>query len=308
MPLIEYKSKKFKPESMNIIYTANEIIDEYQDQGFSLTLRQLYYQFVARDYIPNTMRSYKRLGSIINDGRMAGLIDWEAIEDRTRNMKENGHWTNPASMLRTCELAFAIDKWKRQKYAPEVWIEKEALVGVIEPVCNKLDIPYFACRGYVSQSEQWAASRRFLQAAEDGRVPIIFHLGDHDPSGVDMTRDNNDRLNLFVETDGVEMGYEVEEFAHVEVDRLALNMDQIRHYNPPPNPAKITDSRAKGYIRTYGRNSWELDALEPKVIETLIREAVEDIRDEKKWQESLDEEERGKKLFTNFIEQAEAEE
>ncbi len=266
MPRIQYQETTFRPATMVVIEQANTIIEEYQRQGFLLTLRQLYYQFVSRALIENTQRSYKRLGSIVNDGRMAGLIDWNSIEDRTRNLEKNSHWEGPGAIVRTCAEQFRVDRWATQKYQPEVWIEKEALAGVIEEICQTLDVPFFACRGYVSQSEQWRAGRRFHVHQNQGRVPIVLHLGDHDPSGIDMTRDNHDRLQIFARFG-------------VEVRRLALNMDQVEEYGPPPNPAKQTDARFEGYVAEYGDESWELDALEPEVIGELIRTAVEDLAD-----------------------------
>lgn len=80
MPAIEYVPKTFKPEKIDLIKKVNNIIGEYEIQGYSLTLRQVYYQLVARDVIPNNERSYKNLGVLINDARLAGLIDWEAKE------------------------------------------------------------------------------------------------------------------------------------------------------------------------------------------------------------------------------------
>jgi len=157
-----------------------------------------------------------------------------------------------------------------------VWIEKDALVGVIERICAELDVPYFSCRGYTSQSEMWAASRRLADYMDDGQQPVILHLGDHDPSGKDMTRDITDRLNLF---------------SHgIDVDRLALNMDQIDQYDPPPNPAKITDARAEVYIAEFGKSSWELDALEPSVLSGLVRTAVATMRDDGLWDAAVEEE------------------
>jgi len=91
MPKIAYKDKNFSPSTLAVIDQANEIIDEYQTDGLKLTLRQLYYQFVSRALIANKQSEYKRLGSIINDARLAGLVDWKAIEDRTRNLKRNSH-------------------------------------------------------------------------------------------------------------------------------------------------------------------------------------------------------------------------
>ena len=263
----KFQEHKFNKTSVEIIAAANEIIREYSRQGFSLTLRQLYYQFVARAMIENTQRAYKRLGAIISNARLAGLVDWSAIEDRTRELERQNHWDSPADIIESAANGYALDKWEDQDCRIEVWIEKEALTGVIEPICEELDINYFACRGYVSQSEQYAAGKRHARYIDGGQDVLILHLGDHDPSGMDMTRDNQTRLDLF------------SWHAGVDVRRIALNMDQVEQYSPPPNPAKMTDSRSGEYCSQYGDDSWELDALEPKVIKELIRDEVYKRRD-----------------------------
>ncbi len=268
--LIKYIDKKFEPGLLKKIEQANSIIKEYQKAGFDLTLRQLYYQFVARDLIPNTLREYKKLGDVINNARLAGLVSWSAIVDRTRNLQKNSHWNGPADIVDTCARSFQIDKWADQKHRVEVWVEKDALIGVVEQACRPLDVSFFSCRGYTSQSEMWAAGQRLKEFAEEHKqTPVIIHLGDHDPSGVDMSRDIADRLELFM--------------GGLEVNRIALNMDQVQKYNPPPNPAKITDSRAAEYIKIHGDESWELDALDPKVLLALIKKTVLSYRDEDLW-------------------------
>lgn len=265
-----YKPKRFIPAHRDMINKANAIIEEYAAQGFELTLRQLYYQFVSRDLLPNTLQSYKALGSILNDARLAGLVDWEAIVDRTRFVRSQAHWDDPAQIVRACANQFRVDMWQEQPNHVEVWIEKDALVGVIEGVCNDYDVPFFSCRGYTSQSELWASARRLaaIKESKDGKC-VVVHLGDHDPSGIDMTRDIRERLEMFG--------------ADVEVRRVALNMPQVEHFNPPPNPAKTTDSRASSYIREHGTESWELDALEPAEIVAIITRQIEGLRDLSRW-------------------------
>ena len=266
-----YIKKRFSASSAMIITQANDIIFEYKNQGFNLTLRQLYYQFVSRDIIPNSQKEYKRLGSIINDARLAGLIDWSDIEDRTREMQKNSHWTSPESILAAVAEQFAFDRRIDQPFYIEVWIEKDALSGVISGICSELDVPYFSCRGYTSQSEMHAAAMRFVDNQVNyDREGFVLHLGDHDPSGIDMTRDIEERLNIFYKSHCLENGIE----DSISVLRLALNMDQIQQYNPPPNPAKSEDSRFRDYVKKYGKKSWELDALEPSVIVELIRSHV----------------------------------
>jgi hypothetical protein len=280
MPLICYVPKAFRADTQTRINQANEIIAEYQAQGFKLTLRQLYYQFVSRDLISNTVQSYKSIGDVVNDGRLAGLIDWDAIEDRTRNLRSSPHWSSPRSIVRACADQFAVDLWDGQESYVECWIEKDALVGVIEGICTELDVPYFACRGYTSQSEMWGAAQRLMEREKAGKKTFIIHLGDHDPSGIDMTRDIQDRLELFGST--------------VVIHRIALNFDQVENYDPPPNPAKTTDSRYESYRALYGEESWELDALEPRTIVDLIRDEIEVHIDQDAWEEALSRQQTGR--------------
>lgn len=164
--------------AVDLIASAEGICESYRTQGYDLTLRQLYYQFVSRGLIPNNQQSYKQLGSVINKARMAGLLDWDYIVDRTRNLRGTSHWSDPASVVRSAAYSYRLDKWSDQPVRVELWVEKEALAGVIERTAAELDLDWFACRGYVSQSEQWAAGRRFLNYIENGQRIVVLHLGD----------------------------------------------------------------------------------------------------------------------------------
>lgn len=302
MPLIQYKFVNLRKESRKIVDMANDILEEYQAQGYSLTLRQLYYQFVARDLFPetwrdkktgstNNMKSYKNLGNIVNDARLTGLMDWLAIVDRTRGLTAWDSWDSPYDIMQGTVEGYHEDLWAKQDWRIEVWVEKDALAGTIEPICRKLDVPYLSCRGYTSQSEMWQAAMRLKRFTENDQQVLIIHLGDHDPSGLDMTRDIRDRMEMFG--------------ADVEVDRVALNMDQIRKLKPPPNPAKVTDPRAKGYIRKFGRVSWELDALEPKYIHALIEKAVGRKRIDSRWKKSVKVQEKNRKRLSKLADELE---
>lgn len=286
MPKIQYKEINFRPKSLELIGLVNQVINEYKAQGYGLTLRQAYYQLVARGYIPNNERSYKNIGNLINDGRLASLIDWTAITDRTRNLRGNSHWSNPSDVIASAKYSYLLNKWKGQPNYVEVWVEKDALVDIVGQACRPLDTPYFSCRGYTSQSEMWSAAQRFIRQG-DRENRIIIHLGDHDPSGIDMTRDIQERLTMFG--------------ANVHVKRVALTMEQIETYNPPPNPAKMTDSRCWKYIENFGYESWELDALEPKMLTNLITEQVTMYRDDEIYQAVCDREDREKEELQMLV-------
>ena len=288
MPRIMYKDLEIGRKRLEIIDRVNGLIEDYQAQGYVLTLRQLYYQFVARGWIANDQKEYKRLGEIVNDGRLAGLIDWHAIEDRTRELGGGSHWTGPDEIIQSAADGFRVDKWTDQPYRIEVWVEKDALEGIVAQAALKLDVNYFSCRGYTSQTAMWNAGIRLKEYVEGGQDVIVLHLGDHDPSGLDMSRDIKERLTTFME----------DSFWNLTFERIALNRDQIEKYNPPPNPAKITDSRYAAYTAQFGKDSWELDALEPGVISQLITDAVLKHRDTKKYNRRVKKEERGRSLLS----------
>ena len=272
-----YIEKNVRAKKLNLISDSLDIIQEYDEMGYTLTLRQLYYQLVARDIIPNSEQSYKNLGVAVKDGRELGMIDWDAIEDRTRNLESLSHWDGPAEILSAVAEQYRRNLWENQPFYVEVVVEKQALEGVIGRICDHLDVPYMAAKGYISTSEMHAAAMRYVNALEDGRTPVIIHLGDHDPSGIDMTRDIIDRAELYI-------GYHISN--ELVVERIALNYDQIEEYNPPPNPAKESDSRAAVYVAQFGHSSWELDALNPDTLDGLITSAVLQFRDNDIYQEN----------------------
>ncbi len=260
--------------SLELLTHIGLIMLEYSEQGYVLTLRQLYYQLVSRDIIPNSVREYHRIGNVVSRGRLAGLIDWGMIEDRVRTPQSRTHWDSPAEILETAAAGYYRSRWENQGNYVEVWCEKDAVSNIIQPVCRKYDVTFMANRGYSSQTAMYRASKRLLNASRDGKKLRVIYLGDHDPSGIDMTRDIRDRLGVFILGDGLSFG---------AVDRIALNMDQVHEYSPPENPAKVTDSRFQGYVDIYGYSSWELDALEPSVLSELVENKIKEFIDTDEW-------------------------
>jgi hypothetical protein len=274
-----YRSINFRESSLALIDTMNGICDDYMAQGFVLTVRQLYYQLVARGIIPNTERSYKNTTSLANDARLAGLMDWDAIEDRTRAFSKRPRWDSGNEILASVAQQFHMDMWEDQPNRVFVIVEKEALAGVLEGVCRRFDMPLLAARGYPSGTVLREFANTDLDAAyAESQQPVILHLGDHDPSGIDMSRDLTERVELFSNGRGA-----------VEFERIALNMPQIQQQKPPPNPAKVTDSRFESYRRLFGEESWELDALTPDYLVKLVEKHVRKYIDKDRWQDRVEE-------------------
>lgn len=259
----------------------NTILEEYRNDGYVLTLRQLYYQLVSKDIIPNNDREYAKLSNILKKGRMAGIVDWSAIEDRVR-VPKLPYWVRDVQhAIQDTIEQYRVDRMQGQQRNIEIWVEKDALSNVLFRVTSKYHIRLMVNRGYSSISAMYDAHRR-LRSGD-----VILYFGDHDPSGKDMIRDIRERMEEF--------GREV------DVRPVALTMEQIRRFNPPPNPAKITDPRAKWYIQEYGRTSWELDALPPRELIRLAEEAVEELIDLDQYNRCLDREQRDIEELRSFF-------
>ncbi|MEN6368547.1 MAG: hypothetical protein ABFD77_02480 [Thermotogota bacterium] len=312
--------REFRGDGPAIIERCAEILEDYAQQGYTLTLRQIYYQLVSHDLFPDDRRwsqvpgtnrwvrdpngtknadpNYKWLGELVNKGRMLGILDWDLIEDRARETVTPTHWKHPSEIVKAAAEQFRIDKWEDQPVHVEVMAEKDAVSGILEPVCRSLDVSFTANRGYSSQSFMYRRGKYLQGKLLEGKKVLVVYLGDHDPSGLDMDRDIEERLRLFAGIDGefADEGtqYAVEDGASFEILRIALTRKQIAHYAPPPNPAKLTDARAKSYVALHGDESWELDALEPKVLADLVKRAVRSVRDEGLWVLAVEREEQMK--------------
>ena len=272
-----------------LLAASQAVIEEFSAEDIALTVRQLYYQLVSRDIIPNNERAYKRLIELITKGRMGGHIDWSAIVDRGRVTEMPSHWDSPGDILRSAKESYRLDRWGNQPYFVEVWCEKDALSSILEPICNRWHVRYLAGHGYLSTTAVYDAAKRFDAEVAVGRTPVVVYIGDHDPSGHDMSRDISDRL--FILTRGQD----------VEVNRLALTSEQVRQYDPPPNPTKVTDSRAADYIAEFGHDSWEVDALNPRVLEELVTDTIEDLLDFGPYEEILEREEEDREQIREAI-------
>lgn len=341
-----FRSTAFRPASKLLVEQCNDIVDDYQSQGLRLTLRQLYYQLVTKNIIVNSERSYQNLSALVSNGRLGGKVDWSAIEDRVRQPRKAGEFDNLQDLINAAIHSYRLPRWKGQMNYVELWVEKDALAGVLEPITRQYHATLMVNRGYSSQSAMYEASKRFLRnrkttvnrkgcpncrrelgedalrlgMTEEGEAAVkiaikglsekkraawfedhkdevaeyttgrwecqnmrcewegtdaeakptarvtrnlkLFYLGDHDPSGEDMVRDIADRLAMFKVPD-------------LEVRKIGLTIAQVRKYNPPPNPAKLSDPRAEEYIKKFGPHSWEVDALPPNVLTSLIKVAFD---------------------------------
>ena len=294
MAKVKFKEIQMSRSSKASLGLINSIIDDYSRDGYTLTLRQLYYQLVSRDVIPNNDKQYKKLSRILKEGRLAGIVDWEAIEDRLRKVSKVTTWNTPKQILETAKRQFTLDRLQDQETYLEVWVEKDALSQVVERAASQYQVPVLVNRGYGSVSAIFETYKRFSnELSHDKKKAIILYLGDHDPSGLDMVRDIRERLSFMLQRDGFQY--------LVEVQHIALTKEQIQQYSPPPNPAKLSDTRAKKYIKEHGAVSWEVDALEPRVLNQLIVDEILSIIDIDKYEKWKELEKQQKSQIEKFI-------
>lgn len=288
------KAKRWSEEKLLLVKICDQILRGYIGQGYRITVRTLYYQCVSRNVIPNEERSYKNLTNLVNDARMDGLLDWDVIEDRGRRPIVRPRWGDGKNFMEAVAPQYHTDMWETQPYRVFVVVEKDALAGVLESTCHEYDVPLLAAKGYPSVSSvrdlvlkeimphmypDWKgrANPGQPKSREDRQVITFLHMGDHDPSGIDMSRDLEERLTIFGEGQFI-----------LNFKRIALNMEQIEERNPPPNPAKSTDSRFKDYQDKFGDESWELDALPPDYLNQLLTDEITALIDDDAWKERED--------------------
>ncbi len=292
-----------------------EVVNYYEKIDIKLTNRQLYYQLVGKDYIPNFTEVYDRICTCIKDLRYAGVIDWDTIEDVARVARKHIEFDDVTDGITWLSYTYRRERWQDQEYYLEMYCEKEAGISTLKPVTMEYHIHFGYNKGYSSAAALYVLAQRIsYQMSKDKKV-VILYFGDHDASGLDMVRDIRSRITEFLEGGVISLWqkYEFEtEFydseckiegdydcfdsyeadwrpvfendwlpdklkdreINFEIVPVSLNMEQIKKYNPPPNPAKMTDPRAAWYIEKFGKVSWELDAIDALELREIAKIAI----------------------------------
>jgi hypothetical protein len=229
------KQKWFKDKAQ-LCKEIVEVVDRYSRSGYVLTLRQLYYQLVSINAIRNDDVVYKKLSAILDDLRQAGIIDWDAIEDRGRRPQIPYYVEDVADALNDTIRHYRRDRQTGQKNHIEVWTEKDAISGILSRVTNKYHVHLVVNKGYSSNSAMYAAYKRFVAELKEDKDVYILYFGDHDPSGLDMIRDIRERTLHFLassehadsflpEASDPDWGFIEEYFAENDLDYHTLYED-----------------------------------------------------------------------------------
>ena len=221
-----------------------------------MTVRQVFYQATVRDIVEKTEAGYTKVQTDLVLMRKAGALPYDWLADNTRWQRKPRTFASIQQALDDTARLYRKALWADADCYVEVWLEKDALAGVILPVTAMFDVPLMVARGYASLS--------FLHTAAEyiGTIEVptyIYHLGDFDPSGVNAGEKIEQTL------------LEMAPSADIHFQRLAVTPDQIADWDLPTRPTKATDTRAKG----FGDISVELDAIEPDALREIVRQAIE---------------------------------
>lgn len=275
-----------------------DIVREYAEDDYTLTLRQLHYQFVKSNWIVNHDTAYKKLGNILDDCRYSGIIDWSAIEDRGRKPHLLYSVTDPDDALQDTVDQYRLDRQDGQRNAVELWTEKDALSGILQRTTDRYHVRLVVNKGYTSSSAIYGAYQRIIHNISNEKMTTILYFGDHDPSGLDMIRDITDRLTLMLEKGR----WEIEDASNVfQIIPIGLTMQQIKKYKLPPNPTKLTDSRSAGYVKKFGKTCWEVDALNPRTLTQIVDDHIREQIDIGLYEETMEREAKDIVTLKKFI-------
>jgi len=212
---------------------------------------------VSRQVLENSRSAYQKLSNALVDARREGIIPWEWLEDRLRQVRRVGMWSDLADFAETCCQAYRRDVWPTQPRLVEAWLEKDALSGLFGYALEPYGVTLNVGRGY----DGWDSIHRAARRYGNGQDVTVLYFGDFDPSGEDMVRSLKERL--------AECGSEP------EIVKVALNEADIERYDLPPNCTKQTDKRRADFVKRYGDRCVELDALPAAVLRDRLVTEVE---------------------------------
>jgi hypothetical protein len=225
--------------------------------GWPMTVRQVYYQLVSRQVIENSRSRYQAVSDALVAARKEGVITWQWIEDRLRRPRHVAMWDDLPAFAGDAKDWYRRDVWATQPGFLEVWLEKDALSGIVGDVLTPYGVTLNVGRGY----DGWASIRNAADRYGDGEGVTVLYCGDFDPSGEDMVRSLRERLAALDSAP--------------EIVKVALTFDDLARYQLPPDFTKASDSRRASFVARFGDVSVELDALPADVLRERLRADVE---------------------------------
>ena len=221
-----------------------------------MTVRQVFYQATVHGLVEKAQSGYVKVRDDLTLMRRAGELPYSWLADNTRWQMKPDTFNNVEEALEETARLYRKSLWADADSYVEIWLEKDALSGVVYPITSRYDVPLMVARGYASLSFLHSAA----DCINDLTVPAyIYHLGDFDPSGVNAGENIEENLR------------EMAPNAEIHFERIAVNQEQIAEWDLPTRPTKEKDSRSKN----FGEVSVELDAIEPDMLRAIVQKAIE---------------------------------
>lgn len=226
------------------------------EAGEPMTVRQVFYQATVRGLVEKAESGYAKVQTDLTIMRRTGELPYRWLADNTRWQRKPDTFDGVEAALRATAAFYRKDLWVDADSYVEIWLEKDALSGVVYPVTDLFDVPLMVARGYASLSFLHSAAEYINSLS----VPaFIYHFGDFDPSGVNAGEKIEETLR------------ELAPEAEINFQRVAVTPEQIDRWNLPTRPTKTTDTRSKN----FGDVSVELDAIEPNLLRLLVEVTIE---------------------------------
>jgi hypothetical protein len=227
-----------------------------------VTVRQVFYQAVNRGLVPKSeSKGYRVVQRRLCVLREVRCILHGHIVDGTRYVHGHPRHRSLDEFTAYAAGSYRRDYWADSPVRVEVWLEKDALTGVLRPtVIDECGLNLYVTRGFASVSYLQEAAE---EIEHDGRPTYVYVLTDFDPSGISIAEKVEEELIGRAPS------------SDITVERLAVNREQIDRWQLPTRPTKSDDSRAKGFLQVHGTESVELDARPPDALRRLVKEAIE---------------------------------
>lgn len=232
-----------------------------------LTVRQVYYQLASAGLVPLSRKGYRQAQRLLLRVREEGIVPWSYFADRARQVVKPSQWEDVQDFADTVGRAYRRDLWRAQPHHVEIWLEKDAMSGMVADITEPYGVGVHVCRGFSSATfvHEAAAALALLD-----KPKFIYYLGDHDPSGLSIEKAVRERLESFG--------------AAFKFYRLAVTLDDIAMFDLRPLEAKKTDSRYRRYVADHGTETIELDALPPTELRKRLTNAITAHIDTGEWE------------------------
>lgn len=249
---------RFTAAIENLLCAVDGILNQYTQP---ITVRQMFYRLVAAQLIENSGQQYARVSRVLTKARKIGRISADAFVDRTRRVYELSTWSGLRDFFETVRNAYRRDHWAAQPEYVEVWLEKEALGALFQPVCQEQRVPLCITKGRPSFSYMHETQRRLISRCVARPITLLY-FGDFDPTGEAIPENIESEWLAPLRAEGIS----------VCLVKVCLTPDQADKY--PQAFCKESDPNTPRFVARYGDIAVELDAVPPDELEAMVKKVI----------------------------------